>query len=92
MKKLDLSEIDENIILYDGFEDALIGYAERYGSPAVAAYDRDKCIEILMTRDSMSYEDAEEYFGFNVIGGWVGEYTPIFVTLHKGYEEKNCEG
>jgi len=28
-------------------------------------------------------EDAEEYFEFNTIGGWVGDGTPAFATLNK---------
>jgi hypothetical protein len=27
----------------------------------------------------MDEEEAEEHFGYNVIGGWVGEGTPLFV-------------
>ena len=29
----------------------------------------------------MPYEEAVEYFEFNVAGAWVGEQTPIFVDL-----------
>jgi hypothetical protein len=29
----------------------------------------------------MSHEEAEEFFEFNVIGSWVGDYTPCFATL-----------
>lgn len=76
-----LAEIDGNILLADGYEDALIGYVERYGSPTVALYDREKCIEILVIRDEMSYEEAEEFFQFNTIGSWAGEYTPAFATI-----------
>ena len=28
----------------------------------------------------MTYEEAVEYFEFNVIGAWVGEQTPMFLT------------
>jgi hypothetical protein len=31
--------------------------------------------------DQKQKEDAEEYVGFNVVGAWVGEGTPIFVEL-----------
>ena len=73
-----LSEIDENILLADGFNDAFVGIVERCGQPAIACYDRGRCIEILMK--DMSYEDAVEYFDFNVSGSYVGEYTPCFIT------------
>lgn len=74
-----LAEIDEGILTADGFDDALLGYAERCGQPVLAVYDRDKCIEILMKRDGASYEEAVEFFEFNVVGAWVGERTPLFL-------------
>ena len=46
-------------------------------------YDTDKCLAILRERDGMTEEEAEEYFYFNVVGAWVGDYTPCFVTLYK---------
>jgi hypothetical protein len=70
----------EEALLADGFEDALIGYVEIF-SNAVALYDRDKCIEILMEGSSMSEEEAIEYFEFNVVGAYVGPKTPAFATL-----------
>ena len=74
-----LSEVDENILLADGFDDALIGYIERAGLPAMDCYDKIKCIEIL-SKD-MDREEAEEYFYFNTLGSYVGEHTPCFVTI-----------
>lgn len=68
-------------LLADGFDDALIGYAWHVPNGGVAVYDRDKCIAILMSRDKMSYEVAEEFFDFNVEGAYVGEKTPIFVSI-----------
>ena len=70
----------EEALLADGFEGAFIGMCERFGMQPVAAYDRDKCIDILIQRDRMTYEEAVEFFDFNVIGAWVGELTPVFVT------------
>lgn len=84
-----LNEIDDDLLLADGFEEALIGFAEGWFAPSkgpgaahrtVAMYDRTKCIEILM-KQGMSHEEAEEYFDFNVSGGYHGEATPVFVTI-----------
>ncbi len=77
-----LEEFDADILLADGFEEALIGYVEIF-SKTIALYDRDKCISILMTRDSMTHEDAEEYFSYNVTGAYVGDMTPAFATILK---------
>jgi hypothetical protein len=73
-----LTEANEDALLADGFEEALIGVCYRAGHPAVACYDISKCIEILMGQ-GMSDEEAIEYFEFNVIGAWVGDSTPVFV-------------
>ncbi len=74
----------EGVLFADGFDEALIGYVERFsgseGRVQVALYDRRKCIEIL-TQGGMGLEEAVEYFEFNVIGAYVGEYTPAFATI-----------
>jgi hypothetical protein len=75
-----LAEIDEGIMMADGFDDAFIGYAERCGQPVLAVYDREKSIEVLMMRDGASYEEAVEFFEFNVVGAWVGDRTPLFLS------------
>ena len=62
-----------------GFEEALIGYGNQFNKH-VAIYDRDKCIDILMERDGMDIEEAEEFFEYNVQGGYVGEETPVFLN------------
>ena len=75
-----LAEIDEEIKLADGFEDALIGYVEIFNK-VVALYDKAKCLEILMKRDKMDLKSADEFFEFNVQGAYVGENTPAFATI-----------
>tara|TARA_R100001530_G_scaffold28345_1_gene22416 strand:+ start:439 stop:693 length:255 start_codon:yes stop_codon:yes gene_type:complete len=76
-----LEEINPEALLADGFEDAYIGVCEVFNRPPLAAYDRDRCIEILMERDEMDRDEAEEYFNFNVSGSWVGENTPVYISL-----------
>lgn len=72
---------DSEALTADGFEDALIGYMERAGQSPVALYSREMCIQILMNRDGMSLDGANEYFDFNVVGAYVGDGTPAFATL-----------
>ena len=76
--------MEEELLLADGFEAALIGTGERCGQPTIAVYDREKCIEVLEKRDGMTQEEANEFFEFNVGGAWVGEQTPIFVDFEGG--------
>ena len=73
-----LSEIDEEIICADGFDDCIIGVAEGASIQMLAVYDTDQVIEKLAK--SMSEQEAREYFNFNIIAAYVGERTPIFVT------------
>ncbi len=74
-----LQELNPEALLADGFEEAFVGICRRFGQEPLAAYDYDKCLEVLMRE--MSYEEAVEYFDFNVIGAWVGPNTPVFVEL-----------
>lgn len=75
-----IAEIDEEILLADGFEGALIGYVEIFNQ-SIALYDKGKCLEILQKRDGMSREDASEFFEFNTQSAYVGEKTPAFATI-----------
>ena len=61
------------------FDDAIIGIAERCGESPLVAYDRDRCIEIIMADSGCSREEAEEHYEFNIAGCWVGEGTPVFL-------------
>lgn len=80
MTREEIAEINPEAILCDGFDDAIIGMAERINLGPVVAYSVEKIIEILMQRDEMEYEDARDYFSYNILGAWVGENTPIFIT------------
>lgn len=74
------TEYEEEMLLADGFDAAIIGYATAIqGSDAKVVYDYDKCIEILMK--DMSEEDALEHMSYNVTGSYVGPHTPIFIRM-----------
>jgi len=90
----EISEINPEALVCDGFDAAIIGIAERINLGPIIAYDKGKMIEILMqdmevsedemeegqTIEDKKYEMAIEYFDFNIIGAWMGEFTPIFIT------------
>jgi hypothetical protein len=73
---------DDQLLLAEGFDAAVIGLAcgIRLGSPVVA-YDYDACAEILMERDGMDREEAEEFLEFNTLGSHMGEKTPVFIRM-----------
>jgi len=60
------------------FDEAIIGVSERIGNEPVVAYDTTKIVEILSR--SMTVDEAYEYFEFNILGAYVGEKTPVFIT------------
>ena len=74
---------DNECLLADGYESALIGITE--GSNPVAVYDTDECIRCLMEEDEerFSQEDAMEFFYYNTVGSYVGEKTPIFIKRYE---------
>ena len=74
-----IAEYNEEALLADGFEEAVLGIAERCGQPTLVVYDAARCIEILIRRDGMSEEEAEEFFSFNTLGAWAGEGTPLYL-------------
>ena len=73
---------DEDILQADGFDEAIIGYAEVWtekGQTRVMAYDRGRYIDVLMG-DGMDWTKANEYFDKNVAGAYMGEMTPVFIS------------
>lgn len=77
----DLADQNPEALVADGFEDAFCGYTLNYHHPVVAVYDANACIQILVARDGMSEEEAEEYLAFNTFSAYVGENGPLFVRL-----------
>ena len=63
----------------DYFDTAIIGLAQRIGMDVIC-YDKEKVLELLCVKEEMTYEDAIEHFEFNIIGSWVGETTPVFLS------------
>jgi len=64
---------EEDLLKADGFDDAVIGID--YVNMRLI-YSVKKVLDIL-SKD-MSFEDALEYFEFNIQGSYVGEKTPIW--------------
>jgi hypothetical protein len=62
----------------DGFDSCLIGKDTKDR----AIYDADAMIDVLIARDDMSRDEAEEYFWFNIDGAYMGDETPIYVFLN----------
>lgn len=72
----------DDVLFMPGLEAAFVGLGTQF-SNMVAIYDRDKIIDILMTQDRMSADDAEEWIDFNIEGAWVGPNTPVLLRTTK---------
>jgi hypothetical protein len=76
----EIAQYNPEALVCDGFDEAILGMAERINLGPVVAYDVEKMLEIMVERDGMTHEEAQEFFDFNIIGAWMGEFTPIFIT------------
>lgn len=79
-----VAEQNEDALFIDGldgdkeaFNEALIGWGHRCGTENVAIYDQEEVVAILA--EEMEYEEAEEWFDYNIAGAYMGPNTPIFV-------------
>lgn len=68
---------DEDILLADGFDDELLGVAQRYDQ-TIAVYDQEAVVAKLQSQ-GMTYDEAIDYYGYNIVGSWMGEGTPAFL-------------
>jgi hypothetical protein len=83
MTREEIQEVNPEALLCDGFDEAIIGMAERPNLGPVVAYSVEKIIEIMISRDGMSYEDALDYYNYNIQCAWLGEFTPIYISTYE---------
>ena len=70
-----IEEINPDAMLADGLDDALAGYDSR----GRAVYHIEEILGILITRDGMTEDEAQEFFDFNIDGAHMGQFTPIYM-------------
>ena len=70
----------QNLLFLDGHDNAIIGIARQFNKESVA-YDKNIVIENLCMKHDMETEEALEFFEFNIVGSYVGEFTPTFVEI-----------
>ena len=82
MKRKDIEDLygdDEPDILFaDGYDEAIAGVVWD-GERTRVVYETEEILKILMERDNMTYDEASEYFDFNVAGSHMGVYTPLYL-------------
>lgn len=79
-KREAIAELNEDAMFADDHDNALVGFVEHYKVGPVAVYDKTKVLSNLQ-RDGMTEEEAEEWFYYNILGAYVGEGTPAFITF-----------
>jgi hypothetical protein len=67
----------EDMLYMDGFDDCIIGIAERCGMEPVVVYSRSKVLRKL-EKQGMDGEEAADYHYNNQAGAYMGEKTPLF--------------
>ncbi len=68
---------DDTLMFADGFDDCVLGIVEGFDVSGAVVYDLTKVIEKLA--EDMSYEDAWEYYQYNIKGSWIGSSTPMYM-------------
>ena len=82
MNRADIEDLygddEPNICFAEGFDEAIAGVVWD-GERTRVVYDTELILELLMGRSEMSYEEAVEYFDYNIAGSYMGEYTPLYL-------------
>lgn len=66
-----------DMVVWEGFDSAIIGTGTRCGMETVLIYNFDKMVNILVKRDKMERMEAVEYLEFNLVGCFAGDHTPM---------------
>ena len=82
MNRADITDLygddEPNILFAEGFDEAIAGVVWD-GERTRVVYDTELILELLMGRSEMTYEEAVEYFDYNIAGSHMGEYTPLYL-------------
>lgn len=88
----DDDELDDDQLLFlSGMDKAIVGVAFGMQMEERVVYDYEKVIEHLESA-GLEYEDAIEFFDFNIASAWMGDHTPIFIRPCYEKEESEALG
>ena len=65
------------MMFMDGLDSAIIGVALVNGNPLVA-YSTEKILDNLVDQ-GMGFDEAREFMMFNILGAFMGEFTPLVI-------------
>ena len=71
------ADAEPEMLFADGYDSAIEGGVWD-GERTRVVYRMESILEILMDQ-GMTYDEASEYFDFNVAGSHMGVYTPLYL-------------
>ena len=71
----------EQSLLMEGFDDALLGFGSQAGRGFLAIYSHEKMLDVCVNSMGMDHKEATEHLAYNVLFAYMGEKTPIILTV-----------
>ena len=68
----------DGVVLFDGLDKAFLGLHAHEGLPR-AVYSIHRILGILIERDGMKPDEAQEFYDFNIGALFVGEQSPLLI-------------
>lgn len=78
----EINESAEGSVILTGLDDAILGIVEEFGNEPRVLYSKEKIINIFVEKEGMSESEALEYYDFNILGMYVSNQNPIFLTTY----------
>lgn len=75
----ELTDDNPDAVVLIGYNKAIIGIADRINLKPVLIYSIDKIIEILIDGGIENYDEAMEFYEYNIYRTFIGEDSPIFL-------------
>ena len=73
-----VNEFADGAIVFDGCDEAIVGYATRIKLDPVVVYSYNLLVAVFV-KQGMTEDEAIEWIDYNVAGAWVGERTPVIL-------------
>ena len=77
------------LIVLNGLEEAEIGVAGSHDGNNAMIYSTQGIIRILVDRDEMEWDEAIEYFYFNILAGYGSTGNPMFLDDLGGQDDSD---
>lgn len=80
LSSLVMDQLSKDAVVLEGYNDCIVGIGSIYPhTKFVLIYDVGKIINSLV-KDGMDFEEAQEFYAFNIAGLFAGPGTPILMS------------